>query len=708
MRVVWSILATLLLCTAVTAQDRIQELEKSLRAEFPERRALAALELINLNSGDADNVLRGALNDGTADTRQSILRVIGERRASKYLPEVLDALESTEAETRGILIWTLKALPFNPTRDALVTRLQSVGKDESVYANILSALAEFRDPMVISELLAFCGRHPEELHSAALASASTIAMEEFRTVRGLKAWNERFKHLDREGFLEALLLVSHDRIKTLETDARQLTSDLEQAELSLFVNRLEKFRAGGEETGTAEVDTLLEGLSSRHKPVRQRAADEVQSVDTERLLPRLEDLIAASREREASVRNAVLSGLRRIEDPRVFAALIEALAADKARIRSHAAELLAGVPADTALAPLLKALSDPNESVRLQVVTTIGGLKANKAVSPLLACWSREKHKPTREAILNALGTIGDPSSVPTLVDALNDEDKQIRYKALTSLGRVGDPKAAPDVLPFLEKDRSLDIRIAALNTLGRMKAKAALPNLLAIAATADEDPNLRAETISTIRAIEAATCAQDLAGLFPHLGEDRLINLAWDGLTTFLEANASARPGAIEKFCKQADPIRAEELFEGIDSEKIDAAQINLLQRQIARAWSAAGEPKKALDHFTNLARAAPEDSTIQLELAQIHLQLQTPGPALDILIKLEKGTEPFSELNWRILLLIQRAELQRGNIESVVTAIQAHLSEDSPSPPEGLLQSFKDVLQQALLLQKKEEEGS
>jgi HEAT repeat protein len=708
MRVVWTILALLLVCVAAMAQNRLQDLEKSLRAEFPERRALAALELINLNTADADAVLRTALKEGTSDTRQSILRVVGERKASKYLPDVLDALEITGDETRGILVWTLKSLPFNTTRDALVTRLQAVGKDEAVYLNILIALAEFRDPVVVNELLSFCERQPESLRIAALASASTIAMEEFRTVRGLKAWNEKFKHLDREGLLEALLLASRDRISELESEADQLTTDLEQAELALFVNRLEKFRAGGEETGSAEVDTLLEGLTSRHTAVRQRAADEVQSVDTERILPRLEELIDASRSLEPTVRNAVLTGLRRIEDPRVFSALVEALSAEKARIRSHAAELLAGVPAETALAPLLKALSDPNETVRLQVVTTIGGMKSSRAVSPLLACWSREKHKPTREAILNALGTIGDPSSVPTLVEALSDEDKQIRYKALTSLGRVGDAKAAGDVLPFLEKDRSLDIRIAALNTLGKMKAKAALPNLLAIAATAEEDPNLRAETISTIRAIEAATCAQDLAGLFPHLGEDRLINLAWEGLTTFLDANASARPGAIEKFCKQADPIRAEELFLGIDPEKIDAAEINLLQRQIARAWSAAGEPEKALAHFNKLAQAAPEDNTIQLELAQIHLQLQTPGPALDILSKMEKNTEPFSELNWRILLLIQRAELQRGNIESVVATIQQHLAEDSPSPPEELLQSFKDVLQQALLLQKKEEEGS
>ena len=106
---------------------------------------------------------------------------------------------------------------------------------------------------------------------------------------------------------------------------------------------------------------------------------------------------------------------------------------------------------------------------------------------------------------LNFLRPI-DEASLDALAAALNDENDDVRHGVTATLGRIGQP-AVPSLLRTLAQGtpRSRAAAVTALKEMGTA-ANAAVPAVLAVAVSAEENAALREQALETLGAIGAET----------------------------------------------------------------------------------------------------------------------------------------------------------------------------------------------------------
>lgn len=129
---------------------------------------------------------------------------------------------------------------------------------------------------------------------------------------------------------------------------------------------------------------------------------------------------------------------------------------------------------------LIKDLESRNEKIKICAAYAIAYTKEPKAYEGLLKLSVSNSFEVKQMAIL-ALGHIGNKDATPYLILALDDENNRIRIAAYHSLYRLGDPRGAFGIIDALTKEKDDRLRQYAVVTLGKIKAKDAVPVLLAI-----------------------------------------------------------------------------------------------------------------------------------------------------------------------------------------------------------------------------------
>ncbi len=156
----------------------------------------------------------------------------------------------------------------------------------------------------------------------------------------------------------------------------------------------------------------------------------------------------------------------RMHEPGVADAVGRSLESDPAsRVRAEAAEALGSRP--DRLADLLTATNDPEAVVREAVATAFGEIADSRSVPWLIDAARNDDDKLVREAAIAALGAIGDPAALPTLLTTVSAAGPQLRRRAVVALSVFDGPDVAA-ALHAAAQDRNPMVREAAEMVVGR------------------------------------------------------------------------------------------------------------------------------------------------------------------------------------------------------------------------------------------------
>lgn len=199
-------------------------------------------------------------------------------------------------------------------------------------------------------------------------------------------------------------------------------------------------------------------------------------------------LSEALKDTDAEVRQQALHSLAQLRDPASFDAFVLALGDKEAEVRQQAAHALGQLRDARAVKALTGALADSDAEVRQQAVYALGQLRDPSAVDAL-ATALRDGDAEVRQQAAYALGQIRDARSVAPLVSALQDKDEDVRGQAAYALGEIRDPKAVDGLLGAL-KDSATEVRRQALYALAQLRDSRAKD--AALVALKDSDPEVR------------------------------------------------------------------------------------------------------------------------------------------------------------------------------------------------------------------------
>lgn len=132
---------------------------------------------------------------------------------------------------------------------------------------------------------------------------------------------------------------------------------------------------------------------------------------------------------------------------------------------------------------LLEAIKNPDPRVRRIAAIALGDMKKLNTIPKLIKALKKNDNSPwTRSYIALALGMFGQPDPIPVLVKCLDSADPYVRQESCHALGQIeqkGD-EVINGLLRVL-KDDVLFVRTAAVHALGKLKAKRALPRIIAL-----------------------------------------------------------------------------------------------------------------------------------------------------------------------------------------------------------------------------------
>jgi beta-lactamase regulating signal transducer with metallopeptidase domain len=195
-------------------------------------------------------------------------------------------------------------------------------------------------------------------------------------------------------------------------------------------------------------------------------------------------LTEALKDSDAEVRKTAISALAHLRDGSTFDAMVVALRDKDDDVRQQAAFALGQMRDRRAVAPLTGALSDANPEVRQQAVFGLGQLR-DVSTLDALATALKDTDAEVRQQAAFALSQIRDVRALPALVTALQDKDDEVRQQAAFALSQIRDPKAVDGLLIAI-KDTNAEVRQQALFALGQIGDPRAADAAMALL----KDPN--------------------------------------------------------------------------------------------------------------------------------------------------------------------------------------------------------------------------
>jgi len=143
-------------------------------------------------------------------------------------------------------------------------------------------------------------------------------------------------------------------------------------------------------------------------------------------------------ERDAAVRDALLTTLGSLGSPDAAAALLPLLRSEDARLRNGAIEVLARMPA--AVAPNVPALlRDADADVRIFTVNLLGDLQHARVLPWLLDVLAQDSAVNVVAAALEVIAEVGGPEQLPALraAQARFADDPFIGFAVEIAIGRI-------------------------------------------------------------------------------------------------------------------------------------------------------------------------------------------------------------------------------------------------------------------------------
>jgi HEAT repeat protein len=183
------------------------------------------------------------------------------------------------------------------------------------------------------------------------------------------------------------------------------------------------------------------------------------------------------------IRGRAARALGQFQNPRVIDVLVRVLRdeSDSAAVRFEAAVALGYTKDPQATGVLLDMFQCMNERVREGVLWGLGRSEDPRAVKPLIALLSNKQEEVTiRGAAAVGLGRVGDAPAVDALLKAGSDKDEQprVRMSIVMALALSEDARAAQRVFAALDDDSEAVSHAAAL-ALRDIRCRDALEGLI-------------------------------------------------------------------------------------------------------------------------------------------------------------------------------------------------------------------------------------
>ncbi|HTV01010.1 MAG TPA: M56 family metallopeptidase [Luteitalea sp.] len=197
-------------------------------------------------------------------------------------------------------------------------------------------------------------------------------------------------------------------------------------------------------------------------------------------------------------------------DPRVVAALTDALKDSDAEVRRQALHTLSRFRDPSVVDALISVLSHTDADMRRQAAHALSNNRDPRAQKALAGLLNDQDVQVRRQALFS-LARQKDPAAFEPLVAALKDTDPDIRRQAAQALGQLRDVRAVP-ALTTAVSDGTADVRQQAVFALGQLRSAEAIAPLQT--ALKDTDPEVREQAafalgqIRDIRAVEALMSA--------------------------------------------------------------------------------------------------------------------------------------------------------------------------------------------------------
>jgi len=235
---------------------------------------------------------------------------------------------------------------------------------------------------------------------------------------------------------------------------------------------------------TAAAQAVSAATKSRHEAVRVAALEALGKVGDASAVQLLAQAAAAGG-REQQVARASLVRLRGIG---VAGTIVRSIGAGDPKVRVELIRALAGRGVSQALGELLKVATDNNESVRHEAIRALGTLAGESALDTLVALAVNPKDAKDRPAFEQAITAVfkrvtGKDSQASPVLAALAGAPTDAKPMLLRLLGRPATARALEAVRAAL-RDRSAEVRDAAVRTLSEWPDAAPAQELLVLART--------------------------------------------------------------------------------------------------------------------------------------------------------------------------------------------------------------------------------
>lgn len=329
------------------------------------------------------------------------------------------------------------------------------------------------------------------------------------------------------GLFEADDVDESDLILESETENELgIESDDEDTETHSVVDVL--ISVVGEDDDEKVRAAAIDALDKHSQEALERVVDELSDKE----LDSAADWVAAKAfadvldDEQPELRMAAATGLGRVGDPSVTAALISRLEDPDPRVRCRAAAACGRIGDPRAVEPLEKRLqNDQNTEVRRDAAEALGEI-GNEGAMRVLIDGSEDPNESVRRVVADSFGEFGSVAPVETLVEFLEDDSEAIRRTAMFSL---------VEILSNAPPQRSHEVREATADKLTSATAGEVVPPLAEILKKSSGTPQRRNAAWLLGRVVGDRHRAPAREALIEALGDD-------DGMTAQFAATSLAR----------------------------------------------------------------------------------------------------------------------------------------------------------------------
>ena len=451
-----------------------------LRADDPIIRERARITLQLNSSPKAAEKLRRALRRArSAEWQVALINALGARRDTKAVPRLIKHAQSSDEAVRTAAVEALAQIGDKQAVHALAKATTLKGSDRAWFVAARSYL-------LLADKLAAQGDKPLALEmygkflkaTGHLKCAAVVGLGRAGGAAELPAILEAMADADpqvRGAGTSALDLMPLAQVRAAAAQAATASPTTRVLLLGVLARR----------GNSSALPTFIAAAAAPDLQVRLAAYHGIGTLGDERAVPTLLKALGSAKDDELE---AVRTAIGRLRGTRVDTALVQAINGAPTPVRIEVIQLLAERRAREAVRPLLAATNDKDPTVRHAAFAALGALADANALPTLVGRLVSTTNKIDRAAVEKAIVAVctriaDEDTRAEAIVAALPKANVQTRCALLRVLGRVAGRKALA-ALRVAKADANDKVRDAAVRALAEWQNATAAADLLDVART--------------------------------------------------------------------------------------------------------------------------------------------------------------------------------------------------------------------------------